>query len=74
MVGQNEQRAAVRRRQNDIDGTFRHIDPADLLAAGVIDEDLSIRNVHIALAIDGHALAAALRKGLQIAERAVGAH
>ena len=74
MVGQYEQRAAAGAAKHDIDGTFRHIDPADLPAGGVIDEDLSIRNIYIAMAIDGHALAAALGKGLQVTERAIGAH
>jgi hypothetical protein len=72
MVGENEQRATIGAAENDIDRTFGHIDLADLLARRVVDEDLSIGNVHIALAIDGDALTAALRKGLQDRQRAVG--
>src|SRR5271157_6201412 len=74
MVGKNEQGAAAGAAENDIDGTFRHVDPPDLLARAVINEDLSVGNVDIAFAIDGDAFTAALREGLQIAERAVGVH
>src|ERR1035441_9424887 len=74
MVGKNEQGAATGAAEDDIDGTFRHVDPPDLLASTVINEDLSVRNVDIAFAIDGDAFIAAVRKGLQLAERAVRVH
>ena len=74
VVSQYEERAATGAAKYDIDRTFRHIDASDLPARRAIDEDLSIRNVHIALAIDGNALTATLNKWPQITERAVGAH
>ena len=69
MVSQYKQRAAIRPAKDNIDGTFRHINASDLFSRGVVDEDLAVRHVHIAVAIDSDALTAAIGKGTQIAER-----
>lgn len=74
VVGENEQRMAAGAPKDDIDRTFRHVDPPNLLARMVVDENLSVGHIHIAFAVDGDAFPAALRKGLQIAERAIGVH
>src|ERR1035438_7927992 len=74
MVRQNEQRSTPSAAKDDVDRTLRHIDPGDLPPRRVIHEDLSVSNVNIAFAIDGNALAAALRKGSKIPKCAVVAH
>jgi len=49
-------------------GPLRHVDPPDLFARAVIDEDLSVCHIHIAFAVHGHALPAAAGKRLQTTE------
>ena len=53
--------------KHNVDGTLRHIDLPNLVSRRIIDKDLPIRHVHVVLAVDCHALTAALRKWLQIA-------
>ena len=72
-MGQNEQRPIICAAKQNIDRTLRHVDLGDLFPLRVVYEDLSIRNGHIALAVDRQALAAALGEGPQIGEGAVGA-
>ena len=73
MVGQNEQSATTGAAENDVDGPLRYVDPADRLAPTVINEDLAVGHINVALLVDGHAFTAALGKRLQIAQRAVSA-
>src|ERR1700686_1128904 len=74
MVGENEQRAMADTAKDYVDRTLRHIDLANLLPRRVVDKDLSVGHEHIAFAIDCDALAAALCKGLEIAQGAIGGH
>ena len=67
VVREDEERAAVRSAEHDLDRTLGHIDPADGPARLVVDEDLSVRDVDVARAIRGDALAAALGERLKIA-------
>ena len=64
MVRKNEQCSAADAPKNDINGTLRHVDPADLPAPTVINEDLAVRNIYVALLVDGDTFTAALGKGM----------
>ncbi len=59
--------------EHNVDRPLGHVDLRDLLSRRVIDEDLPVGDVDIAVAIDGDALSAALRKGLEISQRAISA-
>ena len=72
MVSENEQRSPVGPAKDNVDGTFGHVDLADQFTRRVVDEDLAVGNVDISLRINGDAFAAALRKRLQVCQRAVG--
>src|ERR1035438_10201217 len=65
-VRKDEKRAPVGPAKYEIDWPLRDVDFGNLLACWVIDEDLSIRNVDIALSVDRDTLATALHKPLQI--------
>jgi len=70
-MGENEKRAMADAPEDYIDRALWHIDSGDLLGRRVVDEDLSVRNIHIAISIDRDTLAAALSKRTQVAERSV---
>jgi hypothetical protein len=63
MVGKDEKCAMGRTAKDKVDGTLGYINLANLLACRVVDEYLSVGNEDVALAIDCHALTAAIGKG-----------
>ncbi len=71
MVGEDEQSEPSGSAKDKIDGAFGHVYASYLLTGRIVDENLSIRNVHIAMGIYGDTLAAAAGEWLEIAERAV---
>ena len=74
MVRQNEKRVAISPAKDKLQRALGDIDLRDLLAVRRVDEDLPVSDIDIAMGIDGYAFAAALDKGLQIGEGAVGVH
>ena len=68
---QDEERAAIGAAEQQLDRTVGHVDAADGLAGPVVDEDLAIRHVHVAVGVARRAFPAAFREHLEIAERAV---
>jgi hypothetical protein len=74
MVRENEQRAMIGASKDKVEGAFWHIDSRNLFTLGVINKDLPIRNVHIALAVSGNTFSAPLDKGVKCAECAIGTH
>jgi len=42
-MGEDEERAAIRPAEEDVDGTLGYVDPADRVAGRAVDEDLAIR-------------------------------
>src|SRR5579863_6947921 len=71
VVSEDEERFAIRAAEDELQRSLGHIDLRNLPARRRVDEDLSVGNVDIAAAIDRDALAAALRKRLQVRECAV---
>src|ERR1700733_11487457 len=71
MVGEDEQGTTTGASENYVDGPFGYVDPSDLAAGTVIDEDLSVGYVHVAFRVDSYTFTTTRRKGLQIAERSV---
>src|ERR1035441_6225890 len=72
VVGENEQSATVNAAKDDINRTLWHVDLADQFPRWVVDENLPVGNIHIAFAVDGDALTAALSERLEVTQRAVG--
>jgi len=63
MVGEDEQSAPAGTAKHKVDGAFRHVYASYLLTGGVVDENLPIRHVHIAIRINSDTLAARLANG-----------
>lgn len=72
MVGQDEEGAGVGAAEDDVEGALGDFDFCDLFAGAVVDEDLAVGDIDVAFGVNGDALAAAIREGLQIAEGAIG--
>ena len=74
MVAEDEERATIGAAEEYVDGALGHIDFPDLLAASVVDKNLSVGHIDVAACIDRDALAAALGKYCKFTEGAVCAH
>ena len=71
MMREYEQRATIGTAKDDVKRALGYIDSSNLPARPVIDENLSVGNVYIAIAIDGNAFTAALAEGFKIAQSSV---
>ena len=74
VMREDEEGAAIGSAEQDLYRTLGHIYFTNRRAASVIDENLSVRDVDVALDVHGGALAAAIDERIQIAQRAVGLH
>ena len=72
-MGEDEKCPAVVATEDNVDGTFRYIDLANLLASRVVNKYLTIGYEDVAVTIDCDTLPAALGKRVKVAQRAVGA-
>ncbi len=70
-MGQDEQGFLIRSTEDDIEWAFGYVDDANLLAGGIVDEDLAVGNVDVAMRIDSYVLPAALGEGAEVCEGAV---
>ena len=72
MMSQDEERAVARAAKHNVDRAFRHVDLPYLLPGWVVDKDLAVSNIHVAIFIDGHTLATAIGERFQIGKRSIG--
>ena len=70
MVRQDEEGSPPFPTEEKLQGPFGHIDAADLLAVGGIDEDLPIGDIDPPLRIHRDALPSPIREGPEVGDRA----
>ena len=73
VVREDEQRAPVRAAEQELQRPLGHVDAADFLAVGRVDEHLAVGDVDAPVRTDRDALAAAVGERLQVGDRAAGA-
>ena len=71
MMREYEQRATIGAAKDDVKWALGYIDSSNLPARRLIDEDLSVGNVYVAIAIDGNAFTAAPAEGFKIAQSSI---
>src|ERR1700691_5729838 len=71
---EDEERFSIRTTEDELQWTLGYVDLCDLLAGRRVDENLAIGYIDIAIPVDCDTFASAVRKGLEICERAVRVH